>query len=294
MNPTPAPSDLFLRGTRVLFVFAHQDDEVGYAGLIQRAPADARFVWVTNGAGMAEAHGLSPVEYANARRMETTVAMDTLGIGRDRLRFLGNSEDRLYKALVHQVSKPNARHETYDFVRAVAAQVAAEVRSLRPDVVFTLAWQGGHPLHDLVHLCVRAAIRDLPDTRLYELPQYELANTVALRFAPWHKDPVHEVRLTPTELAAKRRMLACYPTQAGLIRTFQRVITVTGLLARVAGRGFTYDQFAAVEPFGPVPRDRDYRHSPHGLDLLDYIGDDCEGVGISYETMIAPLAGILL
>jgi hypothetical protein len=89
-------------------------------------------------------------------------------------------------------------------------------------------------------------------------------------------------------------MVDSYPTQAGMIRAFRLAIGAAGLAARVAHRGFTWDQFAAIENFGPVARDRDYSKSPHGLDFLDYVGDDCDGTAISYTRMIAPLAGILL
>lgn len=295
MRPTPAPGDLFAPGSRNLFVFAHQDDELGYAGLIQRAPAaTSRFLWVTNGDGLAHELDMVPREYATARRMETVVAMAVLGVAEDRLRFLGNSEQTIYRTLIRQVTQANADHEVHAMVRTIASQIAAEIRVFRPDNVFTLAWQGGNPEHDLVHMMVRAAIAPLPNCRMFELPEYELLNVVPLRFGPWHKDPVHEIRLTPTELDAKLRMAACYPTQDRIVLGFQAMLGLLGSLSALRNKPFGFREFLAVEHFGAVPRTRRYVTSPHGFDFLDYIGEDCDGVPMSYSRMVGSLERVIL
>ena len=143
-------------------------------------------------------------------------------------------------------------------------------------------------------MMTRSALKNHPNARLYELPEYELANTVLLRFPPWRKGTVHAIQLTPTELAAKRRMMGSYPSQGDGIRMIRLAITAAGVLSALRGRPFSFDDFGAVEHFGAVPRDRDYTKSPHGLDLLDYVGDDCDGQSISYTRMIAPLAQVIL
>jgi LmbE family N-acetylglucosaminyl deacetylase len=294
MTVTPTPADLFLPATRVMFVLAHQDDELAYAGLVRRAPPDSRFLWVTNGDGLASAAGMGLGEYAEARRLETTLAMSIAGVAADRLRFLGHSEVAIYRSLVRHSREPGAAHEVQRMIRDVAAQVGSEVRAYRPDVVFTLAWQGGHPEHDLVHCMARAAVADRKDDRLFELPEYELAYTVPLRFPPWRRDPVHRIRLTADELLAKRRMFESYPTQADGLRMFRKLMTAYQALNVLRGRPAGWEEYASTEEFGPVPRDRDYGRSPHGLDLLDYIGDDCEGIPIRFSTMVGPLATVIV
>lgn len=294
MQPTPFPADLFLPDTRVLFVFAHQDDELGYAGLIQRVAPTARFLWVTNGDGLADELDMHPRDYASARRLETTLAMKTVGVAEDRLRFLGNSEQVIYRTLIRQVREPSKNHEVFGEVRTMASQVTAEVLAFQPDVVFTVAWQGGNPEHDLVHMIVRSAIGKLArPVRLFELPEYELLNLVPLRFPPWHKGAFHEIRLTPAELDAKERMAGCYPTQDRIVTGFRRVINALGRLSAIRGRPFSFRDFAAIEPFGPVPADRDHRRPPHGIDALEYLGDSCDGIRMSYTRMLAPLVPVL-
>ena len=292
MPRLPIPDDLLACGRRVLFFFAHQDDELPYGGLIQRAPAGSRFLWLTNGDGIADELKMEPAEYAAARQLETMAALRTVGVERDRLTLLGHSEKVIYRQFLAVASRP---HEALPFFLRLSAQVTAEFQAARPDVVFTLAWQGGHPEHDLVHLLARAACATLPGTRLFELPEYELANLVPLRFPPWHLGPVYELKLTPEEMAGKQRMRNCYPTQARILRQFTCLIRTVGLLGIVtAGRPLGIKEYLGVETFGPVPEKREYTASPHGLDSLDYVGDDCDGVPISYVRMIAPIARALV
>lgn len=293
MKTSPPPEDLFAPTTRVMFLFAHQDDEAAYGGLIQRAPPASLFLWVTNGDGLAANAGMERREYAAARRLETEAAMRTLGVDRGRLRFLGHSEVEIYRALVRIAREPEKRHETLALFRAILAQVTAEIRAFRPDAVFTLAWQGGHPEHDLTHLFTRLALRDRPGVRLYELPEYELAWTVLLRFPPWKRGEVHEVRLTPSEMARKRIALGLYPTQERLLRQFERLLRLRQGLEVAASLGREPLGVLEREYFAPVPLDRDYTQSPHGVDFLEYVGDDCEGTRISFRRMIVPIVQAL-
>jgi len=294
MQTAPTPPGLLEPSRRVLFVFAHPDDELPYAGLISRAPIQSRFLWITNGDGLAQEAGMGLGEYADARRLESTVAMRTLGVKADQLRFLGHSEVSIYRNFTLLADPSARRHEVLGLFKAIGAQVEAEVKAFRPDVVFTLAWQGGHPEHDLTHIATRAALRDIPEVRFFELPEYELANTVLLRFPPWRRDPVHEVLLTPSELGLKKRLEGLYPTQDRIIRQFRTALSVLGVLSLLTGRRGGLDGFMSRETFGPVPAKRDYRRSPHSLDALEYVGDDFEGTPIAYSTMIAPLADALL
>lgn len=289
MKTEPFPGNLFASSTRAMFILAHQDDELAYAGLIQRLSPNTRFVWVTNGDGLADRADMKPQTYASARHLETLIGMKTLGIKSDRLRFLGASEGVIYRNLVKVATNPKSRHEVFHFFTSLATQVTAEILSFRPDVVFTHSWQGGNPEHDLTHVMARIALEKLPQTVLYEVPNYELANTIFLRFPPWHQDTVHSIRLTPSELTAKNRMARCYPTQDWIIDKMHIAMTVLGGLGHIVGRGFDADRFASVEYFSTVPRNRDYLKSPHGFDFLDYIGDDCDGHAMSYTSMVVPV-----
>ena len=286
------PAQVFSPKTRLLFVFAHQDDELPCAGLMHRAPPGSRFLWVSNGDGLAEAAGMSQAEYGRLRRDETIRAMAIEGVGEDRLRFLGHSEVAIYKALVRLAREPRSAHEVLQMFRDMAAHVGAEIRAYRPDVVFTLAWQGGHPVHDLVHCMVRAALP--AEVALYEVPEYELAYTILLRFPPWRKAPVHKIRLTTEEMEIKRQMFEVYRTQSEGLKRFRSLVSACQAVAALGGKPFGFEEYVATEEFGPVPADRDYSRSPHIVDFLDYIGDDCDGMPIRFSRMVAPVASAIL
>lgn len=293
MTVTPPPETLFAPTTRVMFVFAHQDDEAAYGGLIQRAPPGSHFLWVTNGDRLAGRSGMERREYAAARRLETEAAMRALGVDANRLRFLGHSEVEIDRALVRIAREPGKRHETLSLFRSILSQVTAEVRAFRPDVVFTLAWQGGHPEHDLAHLFARLSLRDRPEVRLFEMPEHELAWTVLLRFPPWKKGVVHEIRLTPAEAARKRVALGLYPTQERVRRRIEGLLRVRGWVEAAASLGREPLGVLERETFAPVPPERDYTRCPHGVDALEYVGDDCEGTRISFRQMIVPIVQAL-
>lgn len=287
---SPWPGPVMSPATRALVVLAHPDDEIACGGLAQRLPPTARFLWVTDGDGLAEGAGVRRPEYAAARRLESEAGMAAIGVGPDRLRFLGNSEVEIFEAFARCATKPSARHEVFAQARSLARQVAAETLAFRPDIVLTVGWQGAHPVHDLVHLLARRALDGLPDTLLFEMPLFDPWGVVPLRFPPWHEGPVHEVRLTPSEAAAKRRMTRCWPSQDVVLKPLEALVAVAGRLSALAGRPFDIDALLSVERFAPVPRDRDYVRSPHPLGAMDHPLERFQGVRITHAGSVAPIA----
>ncbi|MGM0578640.1 MAG: PIG-L deacetylase family protein [Myxococcota bacterium] len=292
----PHPPDLFAPGRRHLVLLAHHDDELPYAGLLSRMGADVRVVWLTNSDGLAHEDGTAPEDYAEQRRLESLDAMSLLGVGEERLRVLGHSEYALYDLFARMGAGELGGRVPERFLD-MADEVEDEVRRAEPDVVWTLAWQGGHPEHDLMHLYAARAVRRLARERgrqipFYELPAYELI-VVGLRFKPWSTRPIHAIDLTSAELEAKQRMLDCYPTQARVLGEFERLIGIYGLLARLRGRRVSFDGFAAREEFAPIPQRRDYTRSTHLLPILDYPGDDYRGLPIRSRHTLLPIAAAL-
>jgi LmbE family N-acetylglucosaminyl deacetylase len=179
----------------------------------------------------------------------------------------------------------------------MADEVERIAREAAPDVLWTLAYQGGHPEHDLMHLyaarfhrrLARETGRPLP---FFELPAYELG-IVPLRFKPWRRAPVHEVRLADAEFARKRAMFDAYPTQWRILRDFERLIRVYGVLSTLRLRPFSFADFGKREEFAPVPPDRDWTRSSHLHPKLDYPGDDYRGTPIRFEKTLAPIARAL-
>lgn len=291
---TPYPEYLFDRETRHLMVWPHQDDEVMYAGLISRLGPEADFLWVTNGDGLAPEAGADPVEYAAMRLQETDAVLGVLDRPLERRTNLAVSEITIYDRFADLTRAPERRDAVMDFFSGIADAVYREVARVRPQVVWVPAFQNGHPEHDLVHIVTALALRRLRseghEAALYHLPEYEYLIFIPHRFHPRYKGVVHALRLTPEEVALKHRCLACYPSQLGLFRYFERIITGIGSSGRLVGRGFTVEDFMALEQFGPVDRDLDYTRSTHVFEWANYINEKHDGVKIRFDRHIAEIA----
>jgi LmbE family N-acetylglucosaminyl deacetylase len=146
----------------VVFLFAHQDDEIAAASRIRfvRARGDAvTCVYLTDGASAAT---------ASVRDAESRRVLASLGVGD--VRFLGS----------RQRIADGALPEHFD--RALAL-VESEV--LAVDEVVTLAWEGGHQDHDAVHL-VAAVFAERRGVPCLEMPLYNGHRTFGPFFRVHH------------------------------------------------------------------------------------------------------------
>ncbi len=296
------PKDLFGCGKRHLVVFAHQDDELPNAGTLMRVGADADIVWITNGDGLYEEAKRDPEVYAAQRTAESHEAARILGVPESQRHFMGYSEIAIYSRIRALASATGAyRSEVLGYFEEMAQKVLQIARAVQPDVIWTQAWQGGHPEHDIAHLCAVFAARALASESngsktpaLLEFPAYELGVLVPLRFAPWRMAPVYWVNLTAREQVNKKSMMRTYPTQDEIIAVFERVIGFYGRLAGLVGRRFSLDDFSAREVFGPAPADRNYQVPPHGNWRLEYLFDRLGGKVVDFNRTISPIATALL
>jgi LmbE family N-acetylglucosaminyl deacetylase len=303
--PTPAAvsTEWLLRpaGSPV-FIFAHQDDETVLAGLIQRVLGDdarGTFLWWTNGDGLAPGSGHTPTEYAKLRIAESAEALRRLGGSERRKVDLESSEIENYRRMTHVAMGGRLRDEAMRYFAAEAERVERALRAAEPDRVFLLAWQGGHPEHDLVHLMTRRAIEKLRRETgrpipIVHCPAYEYVIACAMRFKPWFSGDVRHIMLTPDELARKRNVIDAYPSQRDLIEKFRRVLTIVGWAGVLRGGRVTVEQYLSREVFGVVDPALDYTRSTHRLDRMNYMLDDFEGIPIRFSTMIRPIAELLL
>ncbi len=285
-------ASLFEPGKRHLVVLAHQDDELPYAGLLSRMDRP-EVVFVTNGDGLHFELDMEPEPYAALRRAESVSALGRLGIGEDQIRFMDWSELTFYAEFgrMSALRRPAALDPMFD---RLAGEIDGIVNEVEPDVVWTMAWQGGNPEHDLTHLCVSRAVAALQHKRgagvpFLELPAYELL-LIVMRFAPWYAGTQHEISLTEAELDAKKELLEMYPTQERVITELRRAIDVVGRLSRLRGRQYTFDDFGRREVFGAVPAARDCTKSTHISPRLDYPFDDWKGQRIRFERTLARIA----
>jgi len=282
---------------RPLVVLAHQDDELGCTGVLQRTSDRVTVIFMTNGDGLAPAAGEDPNAYAELRRKEALESLRAAGIAADSVRFLGHSEIEIYRHMALLGQEPTNRPCVVDFFKPIQESIAAAVAEVQPDVVFTVAFQGGHPEHDLAHfftahsLRSRARTHSIPAPPLYQFPEYELTILIPMRFRPWYRGEVLWVELTEAELERKRAMVDCYPSQKDLVRRFERVVSLITLPRRFILRADTQRSFFGREQLSPVGPSLDYRAPPYRIDLFNYMFEDFEGIPIRFKRCIRPIVG---
>lgn len=286
------PKDIFEPGLRHLFFLAHFDDEAPYVGMISRLQALGREVhiaWLTNGDGLADKDNAEPDEYAKARKSESLCATGIMGLPRENLHFLDYSEIEIYRNFTLLPGSQDAM----DLFRQIDRRVNREIRSIKPDILWVLAFQGGQPEHDLSHLLAVRSARGMGVRHIFEMPEYEYTILIPFRFRPWLKHPIHEIILSNREFKTKQAVVECYPTQKGLINSFMKVVSMITFVAKPFNKKMDLNTFLAREIFAPVPLDRDYSRSPHINQAFDYMFDDYKGLPIHFNRTLSVIAKIL-
>jgi LmbE family N-acetylglucosaminyl deacetylase len=278
-------------------VIAHQDDEVMYAGLLNRlnSRGNLSILWVTNGDGLAPMVNQPPAEYGAMREAESLRSANAIGVPESRVQMLHYSEIEIYDMFVELAIPNGDRPKAFQLYRAIADNVYDKIKAFDPDSIWTDAFQGGHPEHDLAHIVTAKALQKLrretgKDLPLYELPEYEYTILISGRFRPWWKNPVHEILLTDEEVKVKMDVITCYPSQQELFEKFRRVFDRTGKIARLIGKGFTAEDFLRKEVFGKVPEFRDYSAHPQFAEWATYMFDKNKNVKIRFDKCIRPIA----
>lgn len=223
--PAPFPEHRFLERlcapepgaieTPAMLVVAHADDEaIGAGARLPRLKA-AQIVYVTDGApaDMQDAGRLgfaTRAAYAAARAEEADAALALVGVPPEHRHRLG---------LIDQ--------EAAFHLGRLTDRLADLFRALRPVFVLTHAYEGGHPDHDATALAVHLARRRLAAAGeaaplLIEFAGYHAAadgSMVVGEFLPADM-PTTTVSLSEAERALKRQLMACYATQAAVLRLF--------------------------------------------------------------------------
>ena len=293
----PVPERTLDPNKKHLLIIAHQDDEVLYSGLLHRinSRGNLYILWVTNGDGLAPEENMPPNEYAAIREAESLKSAAVIGVPESRVAMLHYSEIKIYDMFVELAIPSGNRVLALEYFLEIATKVEEHIRELNPDSIWTDAYQGGHPEHDLTHLAAARACRiirrekqiELP---LFELPEYEYTIFVSARFRPWWKGQIHQIFLTDAESKVKEDVLKCYPSQEKLFAKFKRVFDRTGKLAKLFGKGFTAEDFVRKEVFARVPDFRDYTAHPQFAEWATYMFDKHKNVKIRFDKCIRPIA----
>ncbi len=201
--------------TTTLVVVAHPDDEaIGAGGLLAGIP-DAVIAHVTDGSPRddkyAQSKGFQTRDaYARERRREVVNALAHVGITPERCRGLGYVDGEASQQLVELV---------YD--------VADLMDEIRPDIVFTHPYEGGHSDHDAtafaVHLASGILRRDkVPTPLVLELTSYHnfSGQRRVLDFLPFIGSDSRTIKLTASEKAVKKRMYEEFASQKVVLERF--------------------------------------------------------------------------
>lgn len=224
--------------TRVLVVAAHPDDETIGASTLLATHHEVTVVHVTDGAPRdrrwrSRAAPESREEYARVRRREAETALALAGIGAGQIRRL-------------DVVDLEASHALPELVTALAGVL----EDLRPELVITHAYEGGHPDHDAVAFAVAEA-RARVDARsdgplVVEMALYHGVSGELRAGQHLPGLPVLAVPFAPAELVRRAAMLDCFASQRATLAPFRAM---------------------ACEVFRPAPR-YDFACPPHLGPLL--------------------------
>ena len=283
---------------RPLFVIAHQDDELGYGGLIQRLGPKTRFIWVTNGDGLYFLDKVTPEEYGKIRMQEAINAVGAVGIPEKNTQCLEFSEVEIYRHMSFLYKDPDSFEKYRPFWENIRNSVKEAIFDAKPDAVFTGAWQGGHPEHDLTHFFTRLAVDEYEKETgkalpFFHLPEYEYTILIAFRFHPLYKGRKLKFKLTEEEVEGKKRIMDSYPSQYRLFEKFESVLGKVSWVSGLFGGPKSANEYLSEEHFGPVPKELDYSKSTHIFEAANYIGDDFEGTPIGFARCIRPIVQAL-
>lgn len=197
----------------LVVVAAHSDDEaIGLGAHLHSFKRLQRLLHVTDGAPRNEqdarnAGFSSWRDYAAARSRESARAMEIAG------------------AKCNRASLGIADQQTIHNVEQVSNRLATIFRALRPDVVITHPYEGGHPDHDSTAACVHAACAILASNS-------ERAPRVA-EFASYHAGPEglevecflgenssDDFLLSQSEQERKLKIFKCYESQSHVLQAF--------------------------------------------------------------------------
>lgn len=220
-----------------MVVAAHPDDETVGAGSRLPRLAQARFVCVTDGAPRdgkdGSRHGLTPEEYARARRLELQTVLVRCGIATSRLGYLDAPDQQAALLLA-----------------PLARQLAEGMRDEGTEVILTQPYEGEHPDHDATAFVVHAAVALLQASGGDAPAIVEMAScgrTRAWGFLPSPQggDDAVMVKLTAEEQRFKADLIASFVTQQDTLRHFP--------LDREGFRPAPRYDFLAPPHAGPLP-----------------------------------------
>lgn len=191
-----------------MVLVAHPDDETLACGGRMVQWPDCTILHTTNGSPenlrFARAAGFeTQVGYAEARRKELGCALALVG-GRDTRCF----------GLVDQ--------QSFVDMAGLTRRVLESIEEIRPDVILSHPYEGGHPDHDAAAFAVQHACARIGDGAPQRM-EAAFYNCLGGVFRPGEFIPgtaVEEVELDAETRARKDRMFACFASQQSVLELF--------------------------------------------------------------------------
>lgn len=198
---------------RTAVLAAHPDDEsIGASVLLSRS-ADARVIYLTDGAPRERSLWprylqCSREEYANLRRVEAERALAVAGVPPERIHWLGAIDQ---EAIVDAAG--------------LAKSLAKILREWQPELLVTHSYEGGHPDHDTCALIASIAVEHLESSvqpERIEMTSYHAGDggCVTGEFLNAHSEAEITVQLGNGERVLKQNMMAAHNSQRLVLQSF--------------------------------------------------------------------------
>jgi LmbE family N-acetylglucosaminyl deacetylase len=281
----------------VVFVFAHQDDEILISGKIMSelsAGSSVHLVWCNDGSGGIGLyaskedmekdyspnfhHGESIDSLSQdrikeilciVRENEARAAMASLGVNNENMRFL---------------KRPAAWMKSATNILMLIKVLTTIYSEIKPDEIYCDAWEGAHITHDITNFAAVHAARRLPEPQpaIFEFPQYPLLksykNTIFKHFkkAKFTDTVIHllhygigqfaddrgqpkTLHLSPEKVKVKSGLIKYYVSQSKLTSDFNSILKARSTLGIFLPH---LKHMPDIEMWRAVPESRDYSVVP--------------------------------
>lgn len=202
------PSDPSLK---ILVLAAHPDDEtIGASVPLSRFPQSS-VAFLTDGAPRDTTLWSSGVNgsreaYAETRKQETFQALHHAGISHQRVCWLGSVDQEA----VLEIGK-------------LAERFAKVISEMRPEILVTHAYEGGHPDHDSAAVVARIATLSIDTSPpVLEMTSYHARDGQCVTGEFLNSEPASELcfELLDADCERKRQMMDAYASQRLVLENF--------------------------------------------------------------------------
>jgi N-acetylglucosamine malate deacetylase 2 len=205
---------------RTLLLVAHPDDESISCGALLQRMREPIVVYATDGGPHDEffwrRYG-SREKYVEIRRLEAQAACAAVGVPNENVLWLADDTGRQFQD-----------QHLFRNLPAAAEALRKLVRTHQPNMILTLAYEGGHPDHDSCNFLGRQIATEF-NLPAWEAPLYFRRADDNVLLQEFHSTNGTEIEFIPTaeELRRKRAMCEAYVSQKGVVAIFENNLRET-------------------------------------------------------------------